>query len=152
MTKPTNRAFILAFLMMGLGAMVGGGYWFVQTLGFKSSAARADGVVVKLESRRSSGRSGARGRGRSGGPSFAPVFEFKDAEGGSHRVTSSVSSRPAAYDVGEKVAVLYSPGDPEDARIDSFFSLWGGPCALAVVGFLFTLVSTIVLVKQRRRL
>ena len=147
MTKPTNRAFILAFLMMGLGAMAGGGYWFVQTLGFKSAAARADGVVVKLESQRSSGRPGARR-----GSTFVPVFEFKDGEGGSHRVTSSVSSRPAAYDVGEKVAVLYSPGDPEDARIDSFFSLWGGPCALAVVGFLFTLVSTIVLVKQRRRL
>ena len=80
------------------------------------------------------------------------MFEFKDAEGGSHRVTSPVSSRPAAYDVGEKVAVLYSPGDPEDARIDSFFGLWGGSCIFGGIGFLFTLVATIVLVKQRRPL
>ncbi len=33
--------------------------------------------------------------------------------------------------------VLYDPTDPTNARIDTFFELWGAPLLSAVLGFFF---------------
>jgi hypothetical protein len=149
--RPINRVIVLMTLVAGLGALTGAGLWAWRTLSFKASASQTEGVVVKLVTSRGSARAGQSAASRGGGPSYAPVFEFKDAGGRSHRVTNSTSSRPASYDVGEKVGVLYSPQNPDEARIDSFFSLWGGPAIFGSVGLIFTSSAVVILVKRRRR-
>jgi hypothetical protein len=50
-----------------------------------------------------------------------PVFEFKDADGISHRVVNSTQQGIARFSRGDSVPIAYSRDDPERARIDT---LW----------------------------
>jgi hypothetical protein len=50
-----------------------------------------------------------------------PVFEFKDADGISHRVVNSTQQGIPRFSRGDSVPVAYSRIDPERARIDT---LW----------------------------
>jgi hypothetical protein len=68
--------------------------------------------------------------------------------------TGSVGSRPAAFDVGEAVAILYDPVNPRDARINSFFQLWFAPLILGFLGLVFTSIgggAVVGLVRSRNR-
>ena len=55
--------------------------------------------------------------------------------------TGSVGSSPPAFDVGEPVAVLYDPAEPEEARIDSFFQLWFAALILGGIGLVFASIG-----------
>jgi hypothetical protein len=48
-----------------------------------------------------------------------PVFEFKDADGTSHRVVSSTQQGLVRFSRGDVVPIAYSRVDPERARIDT---------------------------------
>ena len=50
-----------------------------------------------------------------------PVFEFKDANGEQHRVTSSAQQGIFRLSAGDSVPIAYLRDDPERARIDT---LW----------------------------
>ena len=50
-----------------------------------------------------------------------PVFEFKDADGATHRVVNSTQQAMARFSRGDSVPIAYSRIDPEQARIDT---LW----------------------------
>jgi hypothetical protein len=50
-----------------------------------------------------------------------PVFEFKDADGVTHRAVSSTQQGIARFSQGDSVPIAYSRTDPERARIDT---LW----------------------------
>jgi Protein of unknown function (DUF3592) len=52
-------------------------------------------------------------------------------------VTSTISSSPAAFSVGESVRVRYDPANPEDARIHKFFEIWGATVIFGIVGAAF---------------
>jgi hypothetical protein len=98
---------------------------FASTMGAKSwrltdGALRTEGTVIRME--RSLGQEG-----------LAPVVRYR-VDGKEHEVTSQMHSSPAAYTVGEKVTVLYQPGQPDVAGIDSFFDLWFSPLLFGGVG------------------
>lgn len=76
----------------------------------------------------------------SDGSTYTPVVQFKTNSGQSIEFTSSYSSSPPAYDVGESVTVVYPPDNPSDAIIKGdgqflhiIFMLLGG--AAAAIGF-----------------
>ena len=93
---------------------------------FASSAESAEGVVVDLAYTSSSS-----------GSSVAPVVRFLTPEAEEIVFQSSVSSNPPAYDIGEKVNVLYDPADPSDATIDSFWQQYLLPVILGGIGGVF---------------
>ncbi|WP_422858083.1 DUF3592 domain-containing protein [Flagellimonas sp. S174] len=64
---------------------------------------------------------------------YAPVFEFKDRQKNTHSYTSKISSSPPAYDVGEKVKIVYSPKDKQNVKTISFWGLYRGMVILAMV-------------------
>lgn len=74
----------------------------------------------------------------------APIFKFKDLNGKTYVVTSSVYAWPARFKKGDPIRVLYLPEDPKSADYPSWFGLWavtvffagsGGIClALAIMG------------------
>jgi hypothetical protein len=83
----------------------------------------------------------------SDGSTYTPVVQFSTNSGQSIEFTSSYSSSPPAYDVGESVTVVYPPDNPADAIIKSdgqflhiIFMLLGG--AVTAVGF-YLVVSTL---------
>ena len=50
-----------------------------------------------------------------------PIFEFKDADGGSHRVVNSSQQAIVRFATGDVIPVAYSQSDPQRARIDTFW-------------------------------
>jgi hypothetical protein len=48
-----------------------------------------------------------------------PVFEFKDADGMSHRAVNSTQQGFGRFSMGDSVPIAYSRADPERARIDT---------------------------------
>jgi len=84
--------------------------------------ASVDGTVVALHESRATSDSGV---------TYAPVVRY-DVGGRTYTFTSSNSSDPPAYKVGERVALRYDPADPARARIDSWWELWLMPVMLGV--------------------
>src|SRR6185437_13878076 len=74
------------------------------------------------------------------GPMYLLGFSFKDAAGVQHTGESSIFFAhgicpPIA--VGDEVAVLYYPAEPQHARLDLFNALWIDPLVIFGVGLLF---------------
>lgn len=115
-------------LLLGLAMLAGAGYAASRTAAFLRIAASADGTVVALDESVSTDSDGRRSR------TYRPVVEFAPASGAVRTFTSRTGSSPPAYDVGERVTVLYDPQDPDDARLKGTFSLWGLAIILGGIG------------------
>jgi len=115
-----------------------------HTQHFVQTASHTSGIVSKLNS-------------RDGEKELYPLFSFKDSRGTTHSVESLSGSYPAAYKVGDTVAVIYQTDKPDNAEIDSFLNIWIWPIALAgfsTLVFLFGLgmfVMVGVLQKSQRK-
>ena len=119
----------VAFWILGpLGALliVGAVFLVVRTGTLIATGVRTRGKVVDLASSNSS----------DGASVFRPVVTF-EVRGEQHTFTSSHGSKPAGYDVGDQVGVIYLPDDPAYARIDSFGSLWLGATIAGSLGLFF---------------
>lgn len=121
----------------------------VATSGFLSDAERTDGTVVDLESRISTSRdSDGYRRERE---LWYPTVEFITPDGQTVTFASSSGSSPPSHEVGDQVEVAYDPGDPSDARIASFVSLYLLPTIFGGLGVLLLGVGATLLVLGRRR-
>jgi hypothetical protein len=122
------RWFVIIFLGVGSLMLLGSIAFWNKTRHFLARAQQASGTVVEL----------LEVRDNEGSSSWKPVVSFKAGNGREVRFADSVSSRPAGYDVGEGVLVLYLPDRPEEAHIKGFSSLWLGTAVLGGLGLAFT--------------
>ncbi|MFT3890001.1 MAG: DUF3592 domain-containing protein [Anaerolineales bacterium] len=67
---------------------------------------------------------------------YSPVIEF-EANGQTYSFESSNASYPPAYDVGEKVKVIYHPNDPTTAQINKWTERWLFPIII-IPAMIFT--------------
>jgi hypothetical protein len=75
--------------------------------------------------------------------SFSPLVEFTTPAGATLRFQSAFSSRPAMYQVGQTVPVLFNPSDPKKAEIDAWMSRWFQTVVLLGMGGIFLVLGTI---------
>jgi hypothetical protein len=87
-------------------------FLYQHTRSFVESASRAQGSVTKLVL---------------SGKDYFPVYTFEDSQGKKHSIKSLSGSYPAAYNVGDSVAVIYQPDNPDNAEINSFWMFGSGP-------------------------
>jgi Protein of unknown function (DUF3592) len=118
------------FAGIGLAMLVGAFFLYKNTSEFVSSATVVEGEVVDFETHRSDGST-----------MYAPVVNFYTKDNAPHQFVSSVSSNPASYDIGEKVEVLYTESNPQDAQINGVFSLYLGTIILSFIGGIFFLIG-----------
>lgn len=126
------------FLAIGLGMFGAAIYWASNTQAFVERAAVAPGKVIDLEGSRSGSST-----------NYYPVVKFKTKSGQERTFRSSSGSRPPSYHVGESVEVVYDETEPSDARIRSFFSLWGGPAIVGGLGIVFFAIGAGILYGRR---
>jgi len=119
---------LLPFLLVGIVLLGAAWIWSRRQRQFDAKARKAQGTVVSLQ---------PSGSSDDGGNSYAPRVKFTSASGQAIQFTDRVSSRPAAYNVGETVGVLYDPGNPQSARVAGFASSYLGPTILLVMGLVF---------------
>ena len=114
-------ALVSAFALLALGASCCN-----RAANFKKTAVEAQGTVSELK------------EGSSGGANshtvYYPIIRFADKAGLEHTLYSSSGSYPPAYEVGERVSVLYDPANPKEAKVNSFTSLWLWPLILGIMG------------------
>ena len=122
------------FLLVGLGAMSGGGITAKATAAFLAAAAGTEGTITDVVASRDS----------DGDVAWFPVVTFTDRTGA--EVSFRGSSSTSSSSVGRRVKVRYIPGSSDQPRIDSFLGVWGLPFFLTVFGALFTGLGTVALV------
>ena len=93
------------FLIIGLGALVGGVLWGLRTQRFVSSAERAKGTVTDLDM-----------RSDSDGTAYYPVVSYTTKEGREVTFTSATGGNPPPKRRGDEVEVLYEAANPEEAE------------------------------------
>jgi len=124
------------FMVIG-GLMLVAAIWFYwNTQQFLQTAAQVEGVVVAfVESRQANSKA----------IQYAPVVRYVAQDGREVEFTSSVSSYPAGYDIGEKVPLLYLASEPEKAKLNTYFSLWGGATVLGILGLVFFSIGAAIM-------
>ena len=79
-----------------------------------------------------------------------PVIEYSTSDGKTLRLTGQAGSYPPAYNVGDRVDLLYTPLMPEKTIVSEFGEVWGmttlsGGLALA----LFVMALSFFFLKMR---
>jgi hypothetical protein len=123
--------------LIGAGMLAGGGYWYFNVRAFIATADRAEGIVIALRQQHSSNST-----------TYVPIVRFQLARR-QIEFDTGIGSKPPRYSVGERVPVLYPPANPYQAKIDSFFSLWGGPTIVAGIGGVFFLIGVGMMLATR---
>ena len=116
-------------VLVGFLLLIAAGGFFVLRSGWIDEAGAAQGEVVALE---------PTGRG------YAPTVQFWPA-GGDHpiRFTTSWSTSPPPFEIGDQVSVLYAPDHPSEASINVHFGLWWPLYVLGGIALLFALLGAI---------
>ncbi len=118
------------FTFVGIAMLAGALFLYQGTRSLLTEAARAEGTVVNFMQAYSSH-----------GVTYAPVVHFVNRNNETIVFVSSTATNPPGYAKGEKVEVLYFLTKPQEARINSFFSLWGGSVILGAMGAIFFLIG-----------
>jgi len=108
---------------------------------FRKECIKTKGTVVAHESSYNYGS-----KGTSGSTVYAPIIEFKDWMGRTHKFTARVAGHTMgkpSEKLNSKINVIYPKDKPDEARYDSFFSLWLLPFFLIIWGGGFALMSGI---------
>ncbi|RSZ37130.1 MULTISPECIES: DUF3592 domain-containing protein [unclassified Variovorax] len=134
-----NPITILRLVFGAVGIVLCAVAWLLHhnTTSFIESASRTQGEVVRLLHVESSERN------ESG--TWKPLVRFNAPSGEIIEFAPSSSSSPPAYEVGETVDVFFDPRNPQEARLDGFFSLWGGAAITGGLGAVFLLVTAALL-------
>jgi hypothetical protein len=116
-------------------------YLYHSAKGFMGRAVSCQGKVVEMRSTQNS-------QNGTTTTEYAPVYTFTDSAGVTHRGESDTYSNPPSYSVGDPIALLYDPNNPQDVRINSFWSLWLGTFLsfALTIPFIFTTVLFLFLV------
>ena len=126
--KPTRFwGTALGLLLVALGF-----YILRDTNRFLRDAVRTTGRIVSFAQEG--------GNGRDDRPVYYPIFAYEDAAGATHTARSIAGSSEWAHALGQSVPVLYNPAQPDEARIESFWTLRYGPYCFLAIGSLIAVI------------
>lgn len=102
---------------------------------FPRHVVRVPGTVVEL---------------RPSDDAYTPVVKFFTLEGEEITLVANWSASPSPYSQGEQVTVMYPPGNPQAARVDSF-AWYGIPLLIAgLVSLVHGAVALFMFVSVRK--
>lgn len=98
----------------------------IETFVFIRAANRTEGRVIRYGTTRNS----------DGHTMYLPVFQYRTNDGSAYEHTSSIASKPPAYQIGETATLFYLKKNPRRAKLNSFMELW-------LVKIIFTIIGII---------
>ncbi len=66
---------------------------------------------------------------------YRPLVRFRTQDGRTIKFSPSIAMRPAPYQVGDRISILYEPDHPKQAQINRFVYLWFYSIMLIAFGF-----------------
>jgi len=127
-------AFPALFILIGLG-------FLADAVVFVSDAQGTQGQVVEIR----------RSYSDDGGVSYTPTIRYRRSDGRIFEAETNMASSGYNYDIGERVDILYAFDDPEEVRIDSFFSLYGIGLIFIAMGGAFVTILSVARKRMLRR-
>src|SRR5262249_12640203 len=103
--------------LVGLALVLAAAWHALMQVGFLRRARTVAGQVIRLEPEQRGMR--------------VAVFQFTDEAGGERTVWANTVANPPDYQVGDRVEVLFEPGQPERAIVRTFAALWAGALIIA---------------------
>lgn len=73
---------------------------------------------------------------------YYPIVEYR-VGADEHRLTGRTGRTSETWEPGERITVLVARGNPQNARINTVFGVWGGAIILGALGALFLLLSVL---------
>lgn len=124
------RVVVGVLALIGLIFFAIGGGFGVYSMRQGENAGRVTGEVIRLQF--AGGKGGTK-----------PVVQYV-VDGRNFEILGSVSTSPPAYQVGEKVTVLYPRDNPADGSIDSFVERWLFAVIFGGIGALLIVIALII--------
>ncbi len=130
----------VVFTFIGASVVVIAVFMLFSTVGIIVNGASAEGTITDIEVSTSTSTD-------SDGyitttTSYYPVVSFRARDEQIYTFRSNSSDEDA--EVGDKVRVLYKSSNPGDARINSFWHLWGMGLVVFLVGLVFAGVGVLI--------
>ncbi|WP_448338375.1 DUF3592 domain-containing protein [Chloroflexus aurantiacus] len=131
-------------LIVALALLILGWQAFTNTSQRMKNTVATQGTVVEIIPRLVNTNSGQR-------TFFYPLVEFRTATGETIQFESEAGGNPSAYQIGDRVEVMYNPGQPQIAFINSW-ELWLPSSLFLGTGGLLLIVSGIAILGALRTL
>jgi len=129
----------IIFILTGVGLLALGVFSFFRQQATIAQSVRTEGVVVELLGRRVRNtyvwKQTAEGVNVEPKYHYRMVISFKTQAGRTVKFMPRISMRLAPYQIGDRVPVLYLPGQPGHAQVDRFIYLWFSVLMLLFFGF-----------------
>jgi hypothetical protein len=103
----------------------------IETVVFMRAGNKTEGTVIRFATTRNS----------DGHTMYLPVFQYRTNDGSAYEHTSSVASKPPAYEIGETAMIFYSKKNPRKAKLNSFSELWLFKLIFTLIGLTFFATS-----------
>tara|TARA_B100001093_G_scaffold507416_1_gene567958 strand:+ start:502 stop:969 length:468 start_codon:yes stop_codon:yes gene_type:complete len=136
MNKNLKRGFTIIgilIILMSIPVIALGIWRFNVTTDFLSNSIDTTATVIELIEKISS----------EGSSTYSPRIEFIDVNGTKQTVTSSSSSYPPAYSVGEVTEIKFKKDNPVDFRFNNIFDLWFGVILSSIIALSQIIVGLI---------
>lgn len=136
----------VVFFAIGAVLVYVGFHFYGKAQALRERGAVAEGVILRYEKRGPDTRN-IRDK------LWVPIVMFRTEDGREFIVEGRVDDSSFLKDLrgaGEKVEVIYEPGNPENALINTFAELWFIPFITWIVGFGFMLIPPFTIRKHLR--
>jgi hypothetical protein len=131
----------LSLIFFGFLIAVWSAQNFMSTRTFIANTGKAVGEIEELIPHASTG----------GGSVYYPRIRFVNALGQSVEFVGSVGTNPSPYHVGDRLNVAYDLHSPAQAKVYDFLSLWFLPITLGVIGTVFFIIGSCLLLVMNYR-
>lgn len=146
MTSPVRSSFttwLKVLIVLGTIGVLVSTAWFIHIQQFLVSAMTTQGSVSRIVAEYDG----------EGDITYTPEIQFKDQAGQMHTIRTFISGNEEDHYIGEPIPVLYSPQNPAQATVGTFWEIYIG-CIILLILSLAALISggvTSILLKQEEK-
>ena len=150
-SKTANKVltiFLGIFIAFGAVLLIGTPTTYLKAVHLTKTGLLSDEVITEKHFVRRSGRNRIGTRGRSGTYHFTILFSTNQGE----QVTFSPkwTTGRRAYEIGDKVTIIYDPANPHNATINLPYYIWGPSILLGAGGAIFVIFPTLILIALKK--
>lgn len=136
-----RKVIVGGFTAVAVLLLVAGAVVLFFSVRFATASETAVGTVVEVSAQQDCERRNNRRECRD---VYRPTVTYTTAAGEEITFTSNSANSNWNFPIGSTVNVRYDPANPQGARMDGWFSLWGAPTIVGGLGVVFGVVALIL--------
>lgn len=102
-----------------------------KAISFVNKSEKAVGVVTSV----------VKESDNDGGYTYRPIFTFQTGRNQEVTYRHTVTSSPASWKEGEEATIIYNPDNPKEARLYTYFGVFGTAVVLMAIAMPFLVIG-----------